>query len=422
MAWPSFTADVTQNSNQITIYGAVPASEIPAGFEAIVYGVETVANLEVAAGTEIMYDGGGNPYSTLSLVRPFTGSTATGVEVVIKPTGSLFNDVVGVFRNGSNQQNQLMANYYQFCEGDTPITHQPLDENADPLSIDTLPMMNQQVADAISAFQNAAGTAAGYDVTSTSTDTSNGSNGLKRLMRLGDFGGYGGSTAPSLSSLSLNDLNNIPISSLLAAGVGASNLPVETSVTVNTNLRNADHGMQDVFTSNGQTRRYFRIKDGGAWLPYVEMLHTGNTGSIVSKDYIEGTFDPSVEDTDSVGVPSYSIRAGEYTRTGDDVTVYILMGGSWAITPSVTGRLRIANLPFISNGDYSFMPNIGFTDPASVGCSLVTGYVVNNSNHCVINATSGISTNGEPLPFDGVKSSTTDFYVFATIAYKAVPQ
>ncbi|RNF52993.1 hypothetical protein EBI00_02515 [Marinomonas hwangdonensis] len=141
MSWPTFTVDVTQNSNQIKIYGPVPASEIPAGFEVI---IGNVSNLEVSYGTAIMYDGSNNPYSHLYLVRPYTGTTATNLEMVVKPTGSQFNDVVGIFQNGSNLLNNTMEGYRQFVEGTTPVTFQPLDENAAPISIKPLQQMNQE--------------------------------------------------------------------------------------------------------------------------------------------------------------------------------------------------------------------------------------------------------------------------------------
>ncbi len=142
MAWPTFTVDVTQNSNQIKVYGAVPASELPAGFEVIINGI---SNLEVSYGTAVMYDGSNNPYSHLYLVRPYTGVTATNLEMVVKPTGSQFNDVVGIFQNASNLLNSTMAGFRQFVEGASPVTFQPLDENAEPLSIDPLPKMNADV-------------------------------------------------------------------------------------------------------------------------------------------------------------------------------------------------------------------------------------------------------------------------------------
>ena len=119
MAWPTFTVDVTQNSNQIKVHGAVPASELPAGFEVIINGI---SNLEVSYGTAVMYDGSNNPYSHLYLVRPYAGATATSIEMVVKPTGSQFNDVVGIFQNGSNLLNSTMEGYRQFVEGANPVT------------------------------------------------------------------------------------------------------------------------------------------------------------------------------------------------------------------------------------------------------------------------------------------------------------
>jgi trimeric autotransporter adhesin len=158
MAWPTFTVDVTQNSNQIKVYGAVPASELPAGFEAIINGT---GNLEVSYGTAVMHDGSNNPYSHLYLVRPYTGVTATSIEMVVKPTGSQFNDVVGIFQNASNLLNSTMAGFRQFVEGSTPVSFQPLDENSEPVSIKTLKMMsdsleliNQSAAENINNFES----------------------------------------------------------------------------------------------------------------------------------------------------------------------------------------------------------------------------------------------------------------------------
>ena len=149
MAWPTFTVDVTQNSNQIKVYGAVPASELPAGFEVIISGI---SNLEVSYGTAVMYDGSNNPYSHLYLVRPYTGTTAVSLEMVVKPTGSQFNDVVSIFQNGSNLLNSTMEGYRQFVEGTNPVTFQPLDENAAPISIKPLQLMNQEAQASINQF------------------------------------------------------------------------------------------------------------------------------------------------------------------------------------------------------------------------------------------------------------------------------
>lgn len=279
MAWPTFTVDVTQDGNQIKVYGAVPASELPAGFEVIIDGI---SNLEVSYGTAVMYDGSNNPYSHLYLVRPYTGVTATNLEMVVKPTGSQFNDVVGIFQNASNLLNSTMEGFRQFVEGTSPVTFQPLDENAEPISIKPLLQMNQEaqtaVSEAISAFQNAAGTAAGYDVTSSQTDVGNGNNEQPKLLKVGD-----GGVLKAINGATLN-LDTVTTRGERTAynfsGFTKGNWEQISVILNDAQFQGKDQIKQILHVIDGSGGMWERqSNDGGVtWHSEKEYIHTGNTG------------------------------------------------------------------------------------------------------------------------------------------------
>jgi|GEM_PF-2388659 hypothetical protein len=324
MAWPTFTVDVTQNSNQIKVYGPVPASQLPAGFEAIINGI---GNLEVSYGTAVMYDGSNNPYSHLYLARPYKGSTASNVEMVVKPTGSQFNDVVSIFQNASNLLNSTMAGFRQFVEGTSPVSFQPLDENAEPISIKPLLQMNQEaqaaVNQAISAFQNAAGTAAGYDVTSSTTDTGNGANGKPKLLRVGD-GGILGNPIPIASG----NLDSVIVPGVYAVSSGTIGNPTNDNGVLIVSLRAANRIHHRFLQLGGQNfvGEYERVSYGSMlWSPFEKVLTTGNTGTAVGYDVTSNATDKTPNRLLKVG--DFGLGGGGlYGFFGLDLNNYIETG------------------------------------------------------------------------------------------------
>lgn len=343
MAWPTFTVDVTQNSNQIKIYGPVPASEIPAGFEVIINGI---GNLEVSYGTAVMYDGSHNPYSHLYLARPYKGSTASNVEMVVKPTGSQFNDVVGIFQNASNLLNSTMAGFRQFVEGTSPVTFQPLDENAEPISIKPLLQMNEEaqaaVSEAISAFQNAAGTAVGYDVTSSATDTGNGANGQPKLLKVGD-GGLLQVAPPLLNPDNINYSVFFRCRKSIEGGTYPDGISQLWGVccAYDTNYRYQLASS----SSAGLGRTFVRIMHAGVWQQWGELYRADNTGSIkqvaTANDdrLLVGTntdngvdklqVDGSLRTVSSNGAAVSKVYLGTVNGASRSVLTYFIGGSRW---------------------------------------------------------------------------------------------
>ncbi|SHG34092.1 hypothetical protein SAMN02745753_03732 [Marinomonas polaris DSM 16579] len=344
MAWPTFTVDVTQNSNQIKVYGPVPASQLPAGFEAIINGI---GNLEVSYGTAVMYDGSNNPYSHLYLARPYKGLTASNIEMVVKPTGSQFNDVVGIFQNASNLLNSTMAGFRQFVEGTSPVSFQPLDENAEPISIKPLLQMNQEaqaaVNQAISAFQNAAGTAAGYDVSESKDDTD-----TNRLSKRGDSLFTSKNTYKLFSSL-----NSIPYDENCWNRIGntvgfLTNSNNSMAFLVGGALNDRKGGIQcghsSFSYSNALSELHLNPFGGNVLINSYRALHAGNTGSIVTEDYEEGTWTPRFTSTINNPNVGYSEQHGTYVKTGRlvYVTGRITLN---SVTDIGSGSLIISGLP-----------------------------------------------------------------------------
>tara|TARA_R110001606_G_scaffold37619_1_gene106223 strand:+ start:1910 stop:2734 length:825 start_codon:yes stop_codon:yes gene_type:complete len=164
MAWAKFIGSAIKDSNQLTLLSAVPASQIPKGYEVL---VGDIGNLEVSYGTSVMYDSEGKPFSHLYLVRAYAGETSNDVEVIIKPTGSNLNEAVDIFRSGSNQLNQLTALYRQFVEGESPVIYQPFDESQDPIEIKPLLLIQQesnQILGDVTAQANTAISAAEQEI------------------------------------------------------------------------------------------------------------------------------------------------------------------------------------------------------------------------------------------------------------------
>lgn len=141
MAWAKFIGSVVKDSNQLTLLGSLPASQVPKGYEVLIDGI---GNYEVSHGTSVMYDSEDKPFSHLYLVRAYTGETSNDVEVIIKPTGSNLNEAVDIFRSGSNQLNQLTALYRQFVEGNSPFTYQPFDETEEPIEIKPILLLQSE--------------------------------------------------------------------------------------------------------------------------------------------------------------------------------------------------------------------------------------------------------------------------------------
>jgi len=68
-------------------------------------------------------------------------------------------------------------------------------------------------------------------------------------------------------------------------------------------------------------------------------------------DYEEGTFTPTVIGSSTAGTASYSIQQGRYTKTGNRVSISIVL--LWSGGTGI-GALRFAGLPFTANGQVPF--------------------------------------------------------------------
>jgi len=80
----------------------------------------------------------------------------------------------------------------------------------------------------------------------------------------------------------------------------------------------------------------------------IDFSATPGTGtSELLDDYEEGDFTPTIEGTTDVGVGTYSVRAGRYTKIGRLVSYNIQI--TWSAHTG-TGNMILTGLPFTSTG------------------------------------------------------------------------
>jgi len=93
-------------------------------------------------------------------------------------------------------------------------------------------------------------------------------------------------------------------------------------------------------------------------------------------DYEEGTFNPTINGTSTVGTATYSTQVGRYTKIGRTVSIQIYITWSGG---TGTGNFNIANLPFTSASNVFTAVALWVENVTIPANTVVTGYVSQNS-------------------------------------------
>ena len=89
-----------------------------------------------------------------------------------------------------------------------------------------------------------------------------------------------GNIGKDSTSVFTGNLDTILINSTTYVGSSASNNPNGAAGTCNTSMSDATSAATQLYTEIGSNKTYFRRRVGGAWQPWQEIYHTGNTGSV----------------------------------------------------------------------------------------------------------------------------------------------
>lgn len=181
--------------------------------------------------------------------------------------------------------------------------------------------------------------------------------------------GLGIDVDPRLSS----DLNQEINTGWVTTASNTLNRPPASHGVVRIERRAATRVVQTFYSLGGSAdvKIYTRASGGSlgdVWSDWVEVLHTGNTGSIVTEDYETGTWTPEYITT---GDPFTNISfipgtSGSYTKIGRMVFIRFNIATDYLEKGNASGQLRIAGLPF-PHGETSSVRHIGLSIANAAG-------------------------------------------------------
>lgn len=138
--------------------------------------------------------------------------------------------------------------------------------------------------------------------------------------------------------------------SLYATGTSSKNVALQAFGNVRL-LTGTTPALAATFAQNGNTGFGVTTPDTSARIQSLNGIKLGNSANAnanVLDWYEEGTFTPTIAGSTVIGVGTYSIQQGRYTRYGDNVTIVVRL--AWS-SHSGTGDLKVAGLPFTSAGN-----------------------------------------------------------------------
>lgn len=153
-----------------------------------------------------------------------------------------------------------------------------------------------------------------------------------------------GNTGILTDAITTSNFDTVSGNNLYKVVSASSGVPYTGNWTAIHNQYDSNSAVQLVTNAGASTvEAYLRVKSAGNWQAYKEILHTGNTGSIVTEDYEEGTWTPVIVGTTTAGVGTYGNQFGRYTKVGNTVTIsmYLQWSGHTGI-----GLMNIEGLPF----------------------------------------------------------------------------
>ncbi|WP_111639998.1 pyocin knob domain-containing protein [Marinomonas shanghaiensis] len=268
------SVSVTNGSITVSVTGGVDLSSVQSGWALIVNNIP----VEIASGTAA----NGSGVSTLTLAMPWDGSTITNQPAKVQPTGAPFLAGIKAMQDTNEYAISVHKTLAEIATLDKDVTIK------DPTGEEHTFATMRKIAREAQEFFDAAGTAAGYDVTQSATDTGNGANGKPKLLRVGDFGLGGGG---------LYGVFGIDLNSYIETGVyrnashatwnNSLNKPASITTTNQTFVLTVDKNQSSAVTQtlHVESNRYFirsrNIYD--VWTPWREVLHTGNLVGTVSQ-------------------------------------------------------------------------------------------------------------------------------------------
>ncbi|WP_211313863.1 pyocin knob domain-containing protein [Marinomonas piezotolerans] len=299
-------ASVNNGDSTVAITGNHDLSGVLSGWALQIGGLLA----EIKQGTAP--DGSGN--STLTLAAPWAGSNISGQPAQIIPMGgSALNTATEKAADLQAYAIEVHKKLEEYALEDKDVTlTAPDGESATFYSLPKVDRLFQAMVDS-------QGTAAGYDVTSSSTDTSNGVNGQPKLLKRGDFG-IGG-----IAGVATVDYDLLPESEYVNRGAGFCTVVVLANSP--NRPANADMYVLHLFYTNGSIYNctqiaipyssaspdlYTRHRSGGVWSSWLKTLNTGNMVATVSQ---------------SAGIPTGAViergsnANGEYTKFADGTLI-----------------------------------------------------------------------------------------------------
>lgn len=390
MAWIKLPAVSVANGDiVVSVTGSVDLSSVLSGWALIING----NYVEIKSGTSA--DGNGN--STLTLAEAWDGSTISNQPAKIMPTSAPALEIAQLMTDTNEFAIAVHNALEEYAMQDKDITLEA--PNGETATFASLPKTER----VMQAFRDAAGTAYAYDVTESATDTSNGANGQPRVIRKGDFRvsafspstmiGSGSNetdlwfkvaTIPSSSYrysgriVLTKGQDGAPKSSIVVlfnrtgTGLISCKARTEDALSVNEVLKvNQDTGelfmrrasrydwwrayVEELATNSLATTIHMTVVTGipeGVDVPVELTFHSGNAGSIVTEDYEEGIWTPTLTSSGVNPIVSYSEQTGSYVKVGGLVylTGRITLNG---LTDIGSGSLYISGLPI------AFMPGVG---------------------------------------------------------------
>lgn len=260
-------------------------------------------------------------------------------------------------------------------------------------------------------YQILGGTASTYDVTESATDTSAGGNGQPRVMRVG-YSGLTNAPINMTAGINIDDpalkqgrysIYKPSVTGVLPDSSGGLYQRFVLDV-INENSGVSDANIIQELSANRYNlrKKFFRLynKTSGTWTGWQEILHTGNTGSIVTEDYEEGTWTPSA----STGLSSVTTLGGQnrYVKIGADVSGYSYL----QVTKSGSGAsFTVSGLPFVNGSSYG-VANISFLASANKDLNFFRSYVSAGGSSIIFEAI-------DPIP-DGTSIGMIIKYSYLT--------
>lgn len=307
----SSSVSVQNGSKTVSVSGNVDLSSVDEG-----WAVQIGANklVEASSGTAPNSSG----VSTLTLFEPWQNGNVTAATMEIIPNSGYQIALAKRIKSIVDRTVDVMQLQHDYASKLGQVTATDPETNEQHV-YNTLRQNQSEIDALLESF----GTAAGYDVTSSTTDTGNGANGKPKLLRVGD-GGILGNPIPIASG----NLDSVIVPGVYAVSSGTIGNPTNDNGVLIVSLRAANRIHHRFLQLGGQNfvGEYERVSYGSMlWSPFEKVLTTGNTGTAVGYDVTSNATDKTPNRLLKVGDFGLGV-GGLYGVFGLDLNNYIETG------------------------------------------------------------------------------------------------